>query len=291
MSTPPKHPNAIVIDFSPEHWNELERFFRFWETTYKFNFDVGKRLSGIQANLRKGHLLIELIHALTPLISEDEDQLERDGYSPAIRSKQIAAVVEATICCLYSSLDCLRYVLVDIYPRFSGVKNSTRGLFQNAFQQKLDSKIPADIRIALQNSEEWFNNLRRLRDEVTHSNVGYCSRDKTSGKLFYMHSGLGNATRALILNDISEVLIDLAGRISNLLEAIFHSLNTSLVDAETRQNCGIFRGRIHERFVKPSEATNFHAGVCKSFEWFEKEENPTCPFAESCGAYQRIRKP
>jgi hypothetical protein len=60
-----------------------------------------------------------------------------------------------------------------------------------------------------------------------------------------------------------------------------------LEDKETEHLCGIFHHRAYQRFVSPGEARDFNSGRCKSYEWFEKEEQPTCPLSDQCGAYVR----
>src|SRR5687768_5194241 len=121
---------TILIYFAPEHWGTVERFVNFYHSTYQFEWQVSKRLSGIRGNFDKAQRLLRLIQDLAPRIDEDERQLQASGYTPAHRSRELAAVIEATFCSLYSTLDCFRHVFVAIYRNHRGVKDSTRGLFQ-----------------------------------------------------------------------------------------------------------------------------------------------------------------
>ena len=125
---------------------------------------------------------------------------------------------------------------------------------------------------------------------MTHSDVGSCHRDAESGRLQYMHSGLGNRGRALVIDDVVARIEETRDTINGFLGTIFVELNLTLKDEEIEQFCGFFGGRIYQRIVKPSEATDFHGGLCKSFEWFEKEENPDCPLKDKCGAYARVNE-
>ena len=44
--------------------------------------------------------------------------------------------------------------------------------------------------------------------------------------------------------------------------------------------------RLLERWVNPADELTFDSGRCASWQWFERPENPTCPFKENCGAYR-----
>ena len=211
------------------------------------------------------------------------------GFSHAPRSSETAAVVEATFCSLYSTLDCFRWVFCDIYRKhqYQGIPESTRKLFQAGQKQKLDERIPRPIRDQFLLSETWFNQLRTYRDEMTHSDVGNCHHDKK--KLRYIHPGLGTPSQALLIEDVIGEIDKFRDSIISFLGIVFLELNGTLKDEETEQFCGIFGGRFYQRFVKPSEAVDFHAGRCKSLEWFEKDDNPLCPLRESCGAYARAK--
>lgn len=281
---------TILLHFAPEHWGTVERFARFCHPTYQFEWQVRKRLSGIPGNFDKAHRLLRVIQDLVPRIDEDEQQLQASGYTPAHRSKELAAVIEATFCSLYSTLDCFRHVFVAIYKNQRGVKDSTRGLFQKGHNGELDSRIPESIREQFRISKEWFDTLRDYRDEMTHSDVGGCHRDKESGRLQYMHSGLGSRHKALIIEDVVSKIEGFRDSINGFLGHVFTELNRTLKDEDTEQICGIFGGRFYQRIVKPSEATDFHGGKCKSLEWFEKDENSDCPLKDKCGAYARVKQ-
>jgi hypothetical protein len=281
---------TILLDFAPERWGTVEHFTRFCDTTFQFEWQVRKRLSGILGNFGKSQRLLRVIQDLAPRVDEDEQQLQTSGYTPAHRSKELAAVIEATFCSLYSTLDCFRHVFIVIYKNHRGVKDSTRGLFQKGHNGELDERIPEPIREQFRLSKPWFDTLREYRDEMTHSDVGSCHRDKETGRLQYMHSGLGSRHRALVVDDVVARIKAFRDAINGFLGHVFIELNKTLKDDDTEQICGIFGGRFYQRTVKPSEATDFHGGHCKSIEWFEKEENPDCPLKDRCGAYARVKQ-
>jgi hypothetical protein len=82
----------------------------------------------------------------------------------------------------------------------------------------------------------------------------------------------------------------LSNAVNVFLGEIFRFLNSELVDDEVWQLCGIFSGRIYSRFVSPKDANDFNSGKCDAYKWFEKEDNPTCPFVDSCEAYKRVKR-
>ena len=103
------------------------------------------------------------------------------GRSSAIRSKELAAVLETLFCSLYSSLDCTRYVLKEIYPNHRGLNDTTTATFQNGHSGKLDSRLPIESRDAISATSDWFPELSRVRTAVTHANVGFSVGRRTPG--------------------------------------------------------------------------------------------------------------
>jgi hypothetical protein len=279
----------ILLHFAPERWGTIERFIRFHRTTHAFDRHVGRRLSGILGNSEKTSRLLTVIRDLMPKLEEDEQHLRDNGFSAASRSREIGAVVEAAFCSLYSTLDCFRVVFGAVFINHCGVKASTRGTFQNGHNGKLDEGIPEPIREQFRLSKTWFDELRKLRDEMTHSDVGSCHRNRETGSLSYIHSGLGTAHRALVIEDVVAKIEWFRETINTFLGNVFQILNEALKDETTEQFCGIFNARLYQRYVKPSEATNFHGGRCKSMEWFDINGNPICPLRDRCGAYTRAK--
>jgi hypothetical protein len=105
--------------------------------------------------------------------------------------------------------------------------------------------------------------------------VGSVSKGRDGVCVFcisYSHGGLGTRTHAYRIDDIFREMSTYEDKLNHFLGRLFHTLNATLEDEETQQFCGIFNGRIYERFVTPSEARDFNSGRYKSYEWFEEEE-------------------
>ncbi|GAA4444176.1 hypothetical protein GCM10023156_02190 [Novipirellula rosea] len=248
-----------------------------------------KRLRGIVGHYSKAGYLFQLAQRLAPGLDQDEKQLKEHGYSPAHNAKELAAVIESVFCEQYSVLDCCRAVLCGVFPSHGGIRKSTRGTFQKAFNGEIDEKVPVAIREALAKTKDWYFDLLKLRDEITHSNVGSCHRQDKSDCVTYMHDGLGSPGKSLVIENVMGVIKNYFDVINELLGAVFHELNRTLNDEPIEQMCGIFGGRFYQRVVRPSEAIDTNGGVCKSYKWFDLEENPDCPLKDSCRAYSRAK--
>ena len=290
MSDEKKRPTTDLLHLSPQHWGEVERFTQFWSTTYSFDRMTQKRLHGVIGHYRKARYLFQLAERLIPNLALDDKQVEEHGYSPAHNSKELAAIVESVLCEQYSVLDCCRHVLREVFPNHRGIKKSTRSTFQNAHKGQLDDKVPAPVREALACTKEWYPSLLRLRDEVTHSNIGSCYGNSETGKVRYMHDGLGTPGKSLVIEDVFADMKMYFDRINELLGVIFRELNRTFDDKPIGLMCGIFGGRFYERVVRPSEAVDTNGGMCESYKWFDLEENPDCPLKDGCQAYARAKE-
>lgn len=283
-------PSVNMIMFDPTKWGELTKFQRFVSSTYYFDVYTNSALSGVEGHFQKYNVLMGLAQRMIPKLVEDEEELMKQGYSTAIRSKELAAIIETLFCELYSCVDCTRKVIGSIYGKLPGITGkSTTRLFANAATEGvIDDRVPVEIRKALAEAK-WFSRLRTIRDTIIHSNVGSCGED--NGKVSYFHERLGkNMGNTLAIDDVFQDVSMYADNINKFLGCIFQALNDTLKDEATPQMCGIFSGRLYERFVSPHEAKNTHSGKCKSYEWFENDVHPTCPFVKSCGAYAKVLK-
>ncbi len=276
-----------VITFAPDVWGEVRKFIRFYYTTYKFTEYVNSSLLGVDGHFHKYSILMGLAKRLVPDLKKDNEELIQRGYTEAIHSKELAAIIDTLFCELYSSVDCTRTVIGAIYGKYRNVPTkSTSKMFKNAAEQKMDERVPQEIRKAFEDGQsDWFPKLKKIRDSLNHSNIGSCSENE--GKISYYHSLLGKEKgNVLLTDDVFKELSDYEIKVNGFLGLIFHSLNQTLKDEEIVQICGVFNSRFYQRFVSPREALNFHSGRCKSCEWFEKEDQPTCPFVDTCGAYK-----
>lgn len=279
----------ILIYFAPDQWSEVRKFSMFNSPTYDLGRLGFKALGAVQGHFQKAQILRNLAHRLAPTLVEDREEMDKQGYTPAIRSQELAGVVEAVFDELYSTVDTTREALKPLYSNCRGyTSKSTRKLFKAAADGKLDERIPENIREALTDAErDWVSNLREIRDEITHWDVGSCFMHD-DGRISYSHGGLGTPTRAYSMEDVMEEIQKYEAAVENFLNIIFGTLNATLEDEETEQFCGIFNYRVYERFVSPREARDFNSGRCKSYEWFEDDDNPTCPLTDRCGAYARM---
>jgi len=276
-----------IIIFDPTQWGEVTKFRRFAPSTYNLDSSANAALSGVEGHIQKYNILMGLAQRIVPKLVEDKEELIKQGYSNAIRSKELAAIVETLFCELYSCVDCTRQVIGAIYGNLPGVtKKSTSKLFKNAVNGDIDERVPVEIRKALAEAE-WFPRFEKIRNAIIHSNVGSCSEDK--GQISYFHERLGiKKNNVLAIKDVFQEVTSCADNINKFLGLIFQTLNYTLKDEATPQFCGIFGGRLYERFVSPHKALNSHSGKCKSYEWFEEDMHPTCPFVKNCGAYAKV---
>lgn len=179
-----------VIAFTPDRWGTLERFQHFFGKTYSFDQHTQNALRGAANHFRKALILLNIAKQHIAKLSEDRSQLEQYGHTPAQRGKELSALVESVLLDLYSSVDCTRKVVTFIYRNDRGVKQSTRKFFLAAAEGKVADTVPLEIRNAFATAH-WYPDFRKLRDEMTHSDVGSCHYDESSEKVFYAHVGLG----------------------------------------------------------------------------------------------------
>jgi hypothetical protein len=276
----------IIVRFAPNDWGEVERFQQFFKRAANLSNADREALSGVANHFHKAVHLLNVARTIAPNLQEEQKELEERGFTSGRRAAEFTSVVESALTALYSSVDCTRRILKTLYPKAQGLPESTRKLFQNAADGKIDLTIPEGIRYALSNAE-WFRPLRIVRDALTHTNTGCCSLDRGTGAVRYFHDAFKPICDRTYIDDLMEFVANLRDCLNRFLGCVFRELNRSLEDIETQQMCGIFYGRIYHRFVRPSEAIDFHSGRCGAYEWFELEEHPTCPFVDSCGAYKR----
>lgn len=275
--------------FAPELWGEVDRFANFHAGTYKFS-DIDKRaVSGVGNHFQKAITLQTLAVKLRPGLDVERKQLEERGYTPALNSHELSAVIEASILELYSSLDCTAKVLRAVCgPGAGSFPKSTRKLFCN--YEKVTGSFPDELKEIFRTAD-WYEGLRYLRDELTHLATGSCSLDHKTGVVSYMHTGMKVRGQVYILEDIFAWLTETLNKVNRFLGQVFRVLNSTLKSTLVQQVCGFVEGRVLMRYLDPTEPLTFNSGKCFAYQWFEKPENPTCPFVEHCGAYQRKMPP
>ena len=281
---------GTVKMYAPEQWGSLEMFSKFYSGTYTLSPSGKRAVSGAMNHFQKGLILRDLALKLIPNLEMDEIELNQHGYTHAINSKEISAVIESIFLEFYSSVDCTRKVITEIYSKkYRGIPDSTRRYFAKIKAQEVDEKFPEQLIIAVVEAV-WFDDFREIRDELTHRDTGSCHKDAVTGKIRYSHPGIHINGKILVLDDIFQKIEQMISNVNLFIGRVFSYLLTQLKDERMLQYCGIFNGRVYSRYVSPSEAVDFHGGVCDSKKWFDLEGNPTCIFAHECGAYKRANK-
>lgn len=271
--------------FVPENWGEVARFQKFYSGTYKLNDREQRALAGITSHYEKCHTLTALAEKLRPNLEIDKKELDEQGYTPAIHADEIAAVIEAAILEFYSSVDCAAKVIRAIYgPKSRGFRKSTRGLFENA--QEISGEFPEKLKQVILNAS-WYRDFLHLRDDLTHLDTGLVSLNERGDSVRYLHSGMKKTGKPFVLENIFDWLLEMMEKVNQWLGEIFHHLNGELVDKPVYQVCGLVKGRALHRWISPVGELTFDSGMCGAWEWFERPENPTCPFVENCGAYRK----
>jgi len=280
--------NPSVRVFAPELWGELQKFAKFYSPTFEFTSIQQRAVSGAVNHFHKSLRFNDLALKLKPNLNLDLEQLNEHGYTPAENSYELSAVIESIFTELYSSIDCTRKIIVVIYQNCRGLPTgSTRKLFHTIREKKVSVDLPDALKMAIEDAE-WYDDLLNIRDELTHSDIGTCHLNEKTGKIQYMHTGIKKRGKPLIIEDIFEITTKFINSVNEFLGKVFKFLNSLLRNDPVTQLCGFFFGRGYMREITPSEVVDFDSGICIS-TWFELDENLTCPFACSCGAYKRAK--
>lgn len=279
---------ASVRTFAPERWGEVDVFKHFHAGTHTFQKDTTKAIAGVINHFGKALTLYQLSLKLLPNLSLDENELQSKGYSSAANAREFSAVLEEVFTELYSSIDCTRKIIVSIYKKTRGLQDSTRKLFRNVRDNVIGDDFPMELKQAILQSD-WYDELRSIRDELTHSDIGNCWTDKENGTVSYIHHGIHRSGKPLIIEDVMGRILFLIESVNTFLGTVFNFLNTQLEFTTIDQVCGIFFGRVYLRKLPFTPPININSGTCVSHKWFDNLEGFRCPLAESCGAYSRAK--
>lgn len=283
----PKVPHAVIM-FAPEQWAEVQKFRNLHTATYTFTPLERQALNGVEANFNKARRLLEIVSRLLPTLEADNAQLEAQGFTSGENAAQLNTVFEALVLSLYSTLDCAAKVIRKVFgPRTRGLRASTAFTFESC--DRIEG-LPPPVANALADAR-WFHPLRLLRDQLTHYTEGSSRLDEKTGRLRYMHTGVTRAGRPLLIHDAIIWANAYLTGINAFLGAVFHAMNDTLNDTPVFAMCGMTQGRLLHRYISPAEPMTFQSGQCGSWVWFEKPDNPDCPFSHVCEAYQRKHPP
>lgn len=284
----PKVADALLM-FAPERWGQVQRFRTLHATTYALRRHQQRVLAGVENHFHKANTLFQLAHDLMPALKLDEAELEQNGFTPGRHAKKFAAIVETVITELYSVIDCTAKTLFFVYgPSSRGMQESTRRIFTRV--DAISGAFPDHLKDIIR-SCHWYEDLRQLRDELTHSDVGSCSTDWATGLVRYWHSSATEGQRLQPIDHIIGWLTQLIGFVDAFTDSVFRVLNETITAGTVTQMCGMVQGRMLMRLLDVALPIDFHNGTCLSAQWFDLPENPRCPFADGCGAYRQKATP
>ena len=271
--------------FAPEAWGQVDIFKQFYPATYNFKPHMKQVISGVDSHFHKALTFNNLAKKLVPNMLIDQEELNTNGFTSAGNSQEVSAVIEEVFTELYSSVDCARQVIVAVYDKCQGMpKDSTRKLFRYAKEELLRDDFPRQLKIALQQTD-WYEELRDIRDALTHANIGRSRQDPLTKSVSYSHDGLRGGT--LHFTDVFAKIDTFIKGVNAFLGAVFNFLNTGLSKTPIDVPCGIFFGRFYLRKIRYAEKIDFHSGACQSRQWFDSLPDFCCPFSKECGAYNR----
>jgi hypothetical protein len=277
--------STFLLEFAPELWTPLDRLR--WLSGPPFP-EKGPYVEGLfmtRAHLGKYEVLASLANRLAPELSRDEEELKRQGFTPALRSREFAALTETLICELYYVLGGLRLLLCGAYPKAS-LPGKTSRLFQNAVDGKIGSHLPDEIRSVLVAAHgSWFPLLRSFRTTVVHRDSGSVHFLTETGCARYVHAGFIDGPRPFVTDDIVTWVNERRNHVQAVVEEIATFLGSRLLPAERRVICGMYRSRGYQRVVMVGPELTRESGRCISREWFESEIGRECPLRGSCKAY------
>ncbi|MHC9510023.1 hypothetical protein [Kangiella sp. M94] len=279
----------FLIKFTPEQWSSATKLRHFTYAPLKDNKYYNRSIMTALDHFQKYKTLADLLNESLLKMDIDHQEVNETGHSPAIFSKRAAALIECCLNELYASLDGIRdfmyWVLKD--RKIQGMqKKSTSKLFTKAKEGKYCSNFPKELTILLVDAhDEWFQQLNKYRTEFTHGSLGFCSKDQKTKKICYIHPGLGNPSRALVINDVIGYLNKTYQYCFNLQESVFSYFYQNLSLEPATVVCGFFQGLTYQRKIEPNKDLSFNSGECLSINYQTK-----CPLSDNCEAYLRAKK-
>ena len=284
MSTP-----TFVRVFAPELWGQVDKFKQFFATTHDFKPSEKKAVAGVDNHFNKALTLNNLAAKLAPNLRLDNEELATKGYTAATNSSEFSAVIEGVFTELYSSIDCAHTVIYALYKKCRGVPDSTRKLFERAAKAELGGDFPAPLLSALQGAT-WFNELRGIRDELTHSTIGASHLNSETNEISYVHHGVRRNNAPLVIDNVFKKIDEFMQGVNEFLGRVFHFLNAGLKAEPVDVACAFAFDRVYMRKMTIADIVDFNSGICQSNHWFDKELGRRCPLADNCGAYARAAK-
>lgn len=284
MRKPAGH-DQFLLTFAPEQWDAVVKFGKFKYKPLEGNRLFSRGIRTTADHLEKFRVLAGIANQLIPGFEVDNAELNNNGHTEAIYSKQFAAVAECCINELYASLDGIRDVIYAVYSSLQGVqKKSTSKLFSKAKNDEYPMEFPQKLNVLLIEAyDDWFLQLRKYRTEFTHGSLGSCHKDSDSEKITYMHSGLGG-THSHIIEDFTGYINEVYQKSLELQHHIFEFFYQSLDLEKIQVLCGLYNGRGYMREIEPISPLTRQSGLCMSTQY---PDSVQCPIREKCDAYTR----
>ncbi len=284
----PPGSSVFRLSFVPERWPPFQRFRWFIGPPFPTVGEPIEALMAISAHLGKYETLAGLADRLAEELPADQAELDREGFTPAIRSREFVAVSESLACELYAALDGLKLFLYVAYRHVPGIqRKKTSVLFKKAAEGSYGPGFPTEIQALLAAAyASWFPKLRALRTTITHGLPGSAWLDRETGNVRYIHSGLSDGPRPFVVDDMVGHLNDLCTKVRELLDGVFSFLLTQLSGFDREVMCGVYKARIYQRTVAVGTEITRESGRCLSRQWFETKPGYECPLRGSCRAYE-----
>ena len=284
-------PKIFHLQFTPEQWSQLVRLRALLGKPLPTTRESCQALDACLGHLRKYQVFARVANRIIPSLPKDREELDRFGSSRNLHSEEFGALTEAMLCELYSSLDGLLEFFQAIYPAMKPLQKMRFAsiLFQSAKDGELPVDFPESVRALLAVAHtEWFEELRKLRIEITHGTVGFFSLDEKLEAVTYFNDGLSSTGHNVFhIKDIVAVVRNFDNQVRALFEEIAKFYLAQLLPIPRMYTCGLYRGLLYIRMIEPSSDLNFNSGHCASWNWFEQDSEKFCPLAKQCGAYTR----
>jgi hypothetical protein len=164
-------PKIFHLQFTPEHWSQLVRLRALLGNPLPTTRESYQALDACIGHLRKYQVFARIADRIIPSLPKDREELDRYGASRNLHSEEFGALTEAMLCELYSSLDGLLNFFQAMYPTMDQLQKMrfASSLFQSAKEGRLSEDSPEPVRVILAAAYAgWFEELRKLRVEITH---------------------------------------------------------------------------------------------------------------------------
>jgi len=175
------------VMFEPENWSNVRRFLYFVDQPFEKTAALQRGILSTDNHLEKSKILIAHLKDIESDMLESAKGKKKYDDNYVKRSKTYSALVETVYCELYSCLDGLRETVFAIYGGVRNLKKKkTSKFFKLASEGKYGEGFPAKVASLLSDAyATWFCELRDIRSEVTHGNVGFCYLEDKSNKIQY----------------------------------------------------------------------------------------------------------